>query len=379
MARPLKSGLEYFSLDVDFFNDQKIMEIAASFGEKGELIAIKLLCRIYRDGYFINWNNGTSLTFAKFVMCDLSSREFVNEVVLGLVNCGFFDRELFESFNILTSRGIQRRWQEVTKRCKRKEKILDKFNLLNDEDQWVPPKKIKETPVKQKESRVKQNVMLVKQDESRVMQNDTGVKQDDTCVMRDDNLVKQNDTFVMQNDNLVKQEESCVMRDDTLVKQEEVPVNEKPQNANEIKTLPLTPLPPLSPLYGERKRVRGTRAFIDFDRLKEILAEEVVPVFQRFVTWWQDLAFINGTREPLNEISSEFLAVKLRSMGTVNDQKRILQQTILKGWKDLYPLDRLPQKQERSEPSKNLEVSQPMYLKNGRFNPAYVPSRDSYI
>ncbi len=55
MARPTKDGLDYFPLDVDVFEDEKIEAIAGEFGIKGELAVIKLLCAVYKKGYFIRW------------------------------------------------------------------------------------------------------------------------------------------------------------------------------------------------------------------------------------------------------------------------------------------------------------------------------------
>ena len=42
----LKPGLDYFSFDVDFFNDEKIEFVYAKFGTIGEIITIQLLCKI---------------------------------------------------------------------------------------------------------------------------------------------------------------------------------------------------------------------------------------------------------------------------------------------------------------------------------------------
>lgn len=57
MARPAKEGLDYFPLDVGIFEDEKIEAIAGEFGIKGELAVIKLLCAIYKKGYFILWDD----------------------------------------------------------------------------------------------------------------------------------------------------------------------------------------------------------------------------------------------------------------------------------------------------------------------------------
>ena len=55
MARPLKEGVDYFSLDC--YMDDKIKMIQAEFGLKGFAIVVKLWQTIYREhGYYCEWN-----------------------------------------------------------------------------------------------------------------------------------------------------------------------------------------------------------------------------------------------------------------------------------------------------------------------------------
>ena len=54
MARPQKEGLEYFSLDVDFFSDRKIKILKGRFGADGITYYLYLLCEIYKGhGYYL--------------------------------------------------------------------------------------------------------------------------------------------------------------------------------------------------------------------------------------------------------------------------------------------------------------------------------------
>jgi hypothetical protein len=117
MARTNQIGIKYFSFDVDFFNDEKIEFTSARFGVKGEVIAIRLLCKIYRNGYYTPWNDDESALLAKRAG-DGVSPSLVSEVVKELVKRGFFDETLLNRFGILTSRGIQKRYFEATKRFK---------------------------------------------------------------------------------------------------------------------------------------------------------------------------------------------------------------------------------------------------------------------
>ena len=116
MARPRKTGLDYFPFDVDFFEDEKVVAIAGEFGIKGEIVAIKLLCAIYRNGYFIEWTE--MLRYKMLRQLPGISAELFDQILNRLVRWGFFDASLFDSVKVLTSVGIQRRYFEISRRRK---------------------------------------------------------------------------------------------------------------------------------------------------------------------------------------------------------------------------------------------------------------------
>ena len=132
MARPVKEGLDYFPLYVDIFEDEKIEAISGEFGIKGEVIVVKLLCAIYKKGYFILWSD---LIIAQMLKrLPGISKDLLNNVVERLVLWEFFDKDLFHSAGILTSEKIQENFFEATKRRKSPKPtlyVLDKF-LEND-------------------------------------------------------------------------------------------------------------------------------------------------------------------------------------------------------------------------------------------------------
>lgn len=125
----MKKGLLFFPLDVDFFSDEKLEFVSARFGAKGEVCTIRLLMRIYRDGYFIKWDEDAALMFSKSAGKDISPG-LANGVVHELVKRGFFDKTLFDSFGVLTSHGIQVRYLNGCKR-KKKVEINRDFLLVN--------------------------------------------------------------------------------------------------------------------------------------------------------------------------------------------------------------------------------------------------------
>lgn len=117
MARPKEEGLKYFPFDIDFFNDEKIEAISGEFGIKGEIATIKLLCAVYRNGYFIEWNEMLKMKLLKNLP-GISS-DLLEQIINRLVKWEFFDKGLFDSAKILTSHGIQKRYFEAIKRRKK--------------------------------------------------------------------------------------------------------------------------------------------------------------------------------------------------------------------------------------------------------------------
>ncbi|MBB5887726.1 phage replisome organizer protein [Lactovum miscens] len=116
MVRPEKIGLDYFPLDVDIFDDEKIEAIAGEFGSKGEIVVVKLLCAIYKKGYFVQWSDLTQAQLLKRLP-DITD-ELLKKIVNRLVKWEFFDKDLFDSENVLTSLHIQANFFEATKRRK---------------------------------------------------------------------------------------------------------------------------------------------------------------------------------------------------------------------------------------------------------------------
>lgn len=132
MPRPQKDGLDYFPLDVTFFTDPKIKIIKARYGVDGIAVYIYLLCEIYRTGYYLQLNEDSIYIFSD----DLKmSPEKVMQVLNFLLERSLFDNKLFQSDKVLTSAGIQKRFQLAVKERAKKNPInAGGFWLLNPED-----------------------------------------------------------------------------------------------------------------------------------------------------------------------------------------------------------------------------------------------------
>ena len=138
MARPMKDGVEYFPLDVDFLQDDKIRLIKAEFGSKGILIVIALLCDIYRtNGYYKVWDKDACLLMADAVGCGVVP-ENITQVVHGCLRRSIFDDGVFQVFGILTSAGIQRRYIRAVS-TRDQITIFKEYWLLNMDDKKDVP------------------------------------------------------------------------------------------------------------------------------------------------------------------------------------------------------------------------------------------------
>jgi DNA replication protein DnaD len=130
MARPIKEGLDYFPLDVDIDQDDKIALIEATHGLEGFGAVIKLLMKIYDNSYYYEWGEKEQLLFSRRVNVNINR---INDIINDCLKWGLFSKELFEQHQILSSKGIQKRYLEATTR--RKEvRIRHDYLLLNNKE-----------------------------------------------------------------------------------------------------------------------------------------------------------------------------------------------------------------------------------------------------
>ena len=113
MPRPIKKGLNYFTHDCDMSEDPRMQYLEACYGLDGYAIYNKLLEKIYSQGYYISWSERDALLLAKKVD---RTPALVMEVIKKCLEEGLFSRELYKSFEILTSESIQKRFIESTLR-----------------------------------------------------------------------------------------------------------------------------------------------------------------------------------------------------------------------------------------------------------------------
>lgn len=130
MARPLKQGLDYYPLDVEFYRDIKVRRLNHAFGAASTVILLTLLGAVYKDeGYYAEWNEDLCFLVAADSM---ATEELVTAVVRKALEVGLFDQTCFERYGILTSKAIQRHYLAAT--YKRKEvKVVAEYLLVPED------------------------------------------------------------------------------------------------------------------------------------------------------------------------------------------------------------------------------------------------------
>ena len=130
LARPTKTGLEYFPLDVNFLYDIKVRKIIKPLGPEAIGVLVYLLAEIYKDnGYYISWNDDIC-----FLMSDLTGidEELIKDVVSKALEVDFFNKDKYKKYNILTSKGIQNRYISATEKRKNTN-INDDYIIKNEQ------------------------------------------------------------------------------------------------------------------------------------------------------------------------------------------------------------------------------------------------------
>ncbi len=131
MGRPLKEGLNFFSLDLDYHEDEKITKLVLLDNTIAELIYIRLLVIVYRHGYYAIYTpEKLAMLIRKQIVGKYQpSIEFLVKIIHDIAEVGLIDKNLLVQ-GVITSKGIQRQFIRSTKR--RKDKDITKYWLLDD-------------------------------------------------------------------------------------------------------------------------------------------------------------------------------------------------------------------------------------------------------
>lgn len=119
MARPIKTGLDYGNLDVNW-NTGEMEYITCKYGMIGAaVIKLSIEPRIWENGYYLKYGDKSSLTFSNIFgsHLDILSEdrpnklprwEMYDEIVKYAVEVGYFEPDIFKKYGVLTSKELQK-------------------------------------------------------------------------------------------------------------------------------------------------------------------------------------------------------------------------------------------------------------------------------
>ena len=129
MGRNRKLGLDYFPMYVDFFQDIRIRKLIKYQGGKAVTVYALLLCIIYKQGYYVRWDDELP-----FIISEQTGFEeaYIQEVFKCCLIVGLFSKKLYDSDKVITSKGIQERWIKLTDYVGN-DFLTSKLNLLGND------------------------------------------------------------------------------------------------------------------------------------------------------------------------------------------------------------------------------------------------------
>lgn len=179
------NGLPYYLCDVN--HENSFLMVRSEFGDAGYVILFELMLSICRkEGYYCRWTEDDVILFAG--SCG-KRPEKTAAVVNMAIEKGLFDKDMYEKYQILTSRDIQEKFLKAVRR-RRSLKIHEEYFLVD------LPEKFKNTS----------NDEIVYTDEEDVYNNDENVCGFSTSKVKE-SKVKESEAKLCEDNN--KQSEVC--------------------------------------------------------------------------------------------------------------------------------------------------------------------------
>lgn len=135
MGRPVKKGLDYFPTDVDLFEKEEIKFFSVECGASGICALMKLMCNIYRNGYYVEWTQDHEDLFS-WDMRGMVAKDQIPHIIQVCLKRGIFNEKLYKKYHILTSLEIQQVFLQALD-GKRQINIVKEYWLANIPDKVV--------------------------------------------------------------------------------------------------------------------------------------------------------------------------------------------------------------------------------------------------
>lgn len=162
-----KTGLSFYSMDSDRFQDIRIKRLKKDCGCDGFAVYEYILNEIYRvRGCVLVWDESTAFDVAEY--WGLKETK-VNEIVRYCCAVGLFSKELLSNGSVLTSPSIQSRYIDMCIRAKRKGIIIpEEYDIIPEESRKILEeyRKTQEDCRKVKNSKVKETLSIEREKKS---------------------------------------------------------------------------------------------------------------------------------------------------------------------------------------------------------------------
>jgi hypothetical protein len=154
MARPLKKGLDYFPHDTDAMNDEKLEIMQLLYGNDGYAFYFKMLERIYRSADLLLDVSDAETRLVMIKKCNVDEERF-DKMLATALRHGLFDQNAFDEFGVVTSKGVIKRSEMVTKK---RENMRERYQIkVSDaetrEETMSETPQTKQNKTKQKETK----------------------------------------------------------------------------------------------------------------------------------------------------------------------------------------------------------------------------------
>ena len=140
MGRKIKRGLDYYPVDVDIASDIKMRKLLKRCGGQAYTVYAFLLCLIYKNGYYIELDEDLP-----FILSEQTgySEEYIGQVIDSCLDIDLFNKTLYASDKVITSRAIQERYSLI-RRLTNVKNPIDEFSLISCQE---TPISCQETPL----------------------------------------------------------------------------------------------------------------------------------------------------------------------------------------------------------------------------------------
>ena len=166
-GRPIKDGLDYYPIGVDWLKSLTARRIGMKTGAAGLIVYQYLLGEIFQRGYYLRLED----YFVDNLIFELTPiikdtedkiRACVNATIDICVEVGCFDRSLQQA-GILTGKDIQKTYLEVCKKSKRKNIDSLEYSLVTGDRESKPLPRIssEEMPINSEEIIINSELMPI--------------------------------------------------------------------------------------------------------------------------------------------------------------------------------------------------------------------------